>query len=712
MSETAEQTHALHPVLDALFARIRPEVPAERRDALEAFAKAFLRRLSDEELEHHGADLLFSMVSSAFAFADQRGNEQSAVRVFVPTDADEGYGSVGTIVETNTDDSPFLVDSVSEELGARELRVRLLVHPVVGTVRDERGRIERVLSGRDASHRESVMHYELERRLGEAERTDLERKIGEILHDVHLVVRDFEPMQERTRHMMDLARAAAGRYSPEEVSGTVDFLDWLLQLNFVLLGYREYDLLDLPDGRAIHATEGSGLGILSDVSRSTFADVTPLDSLPSYIRHRIEDGDLLVISKTKAYSTVHRRARMDYVGVRKVSPDGRITGEARLIGLFTSKAYMEPATKTPLLHHKLEQILAAEDLIPGSHDYKTVVELFGTFPKDELFQGSAEELRTLVVGLLQFEEQAGIRVMVRKDLFGRQVSIVVALPRERFTATLRKRLQDMFMERFHGVTVDYHLSLGETESAKIFFTVHVEAGVQIPEIRHEELEAEVERLARTWDDDLADALAARLGEQGGRALAAKYAPRFPDYYKTSDTDWALAVDDVLNLEELASSPDGFVVGIGNESAGERLTRVRLYKTGGKVDLSAFMPLLESLGLRVVEEIPVHLEGEGRVFIHDFGVLDARGAVLDLEGVAGAVRDALGAMWRGEAEVDSLNRLVIVGGLTWEQIHVLRAYRTYRMRVSARFTDEYRNDSMAANPHIAARLVELFEAKFD
>src|SRR5438034_481411 len=556
------------------------------------------------------------------------------------------------------------------------------------------------------------MHYELERRLGETERADLERKIAEILHDVHLVVRDFEPMQERTRHRMDLARAAAGRYTPEEVSGTVDFLDWLLQLNFVLLGYREYDLLDLPEGRAIKATEGSGLGILSDVSRSTFADVTALDSLPSYIRQRIEDGDLLVISKTKAYSTVHRRARMDYVGVRKVSPDGRITGEARLIGLFTSKAYMEPATKTPLLHHKLEQILAAEDLIPGSHDYKTVVELFGTFPKDELFQGSAEELRTLVVGLLQFEEQAGIRVLIRKDLFGRQVSIVVALPRERFTARLRKRLQEMFMERFHGVTVDYHLSLGETESAKIFFTVHVEPGVQVPEIPHEELEADVERLARTWDDDLADALAARLGEQRGRALAASYAPRFPDYYKTSDTDWALAVDDVLNLEELSSSSDGFVVGIGNESAGERLTRVRLYKTGGKVDLSAFMPLLESLGLRVVEEIPVHLEGEGRVFIHDFGVLDARAAVLDLEGAAEAVRDALGAMWRGEAEVDSLNRLVIVGGLTWDQIHVLRAYRTYRMRVSARFTDEYRNDAMAANPHIAARLVGLFEAKFD
>ena len=237
--------------------------------------------------------------------------------------------------------------------------------------------------------------------------------------------------------------------------------------------------------------------------------------------------------------------------------------------------------------------------------------------------------------------------------------------------------------------------------------------MQIPEIPHEELEAEVERLARTWDDDLADALAARLGEQSGRALAATYAPRFPDYYKTSDTDWALAVDDVLNLEELASSPDGFVVGIGNESAGERLTRVRLYKTGGKVDLSAFMPLLESLGLRVVEEIPVHLEGEGRVFIHDFGVLDARGAVLDLEGVAGSVRDALGAMWRGEAEVDSLNRLVIVGGLTWRTDprpprvpHVPDAgLRAVHGRVPQRFDGR-------EPAHRRRGSCDLFEAKFD
>ncbi|MDP9184251.1 MAG: NAD-glutamate dehydrogenase [Actinomycetota bacterium] len=716
MSNTAAQTtdpaDQTASILESLAAEISAGTPSDRRDAMLAFAKMLLRRLSDEELQTLGVQQLLGRVRSTFAFVDARGNHPASVRVFVPTLEADGYLVTGTIVETSTDDSPFLVDSVMEELNARDLHVRLLVHPMIGTDRAGDGHLGRVLASRDAAHRESVMHFELERRLNEQDRADLEGRIRAILHDVRLVVRDFEPMQERVRHMADLARQAAVAYSPQEVDETVAFVDWLLQLNFVFLGYREYRLADGPTGRTIQAVPASGLGILCDVSTSSFADATPLDSLDPEVRRRIEEGELLVITKTKAYATVHRRARMDYVGVRILDPDGTIVGEARLIGLFTSKAYMEPAAKTPLLHHKLDQIIRAEDLIPGSHDYKEVVELFESFPRDELFHGTSEELRALVVGLLQFEKHGGIRVLVRKDLYGRQVSIVVALPREKFSAPLRKRLQDMFQARFNGTSVDYHLSLGETESARIFFTVHVEPGQQIPEIPYEELEAEVERLARTWDDDLLDHLSAHFGPDRGPMLAVEYGPRFPDYYKVAETDWEQVAMDVDRLERLKTDVDGFVIGISNEEVGERLTRVKLYKTGGKVDLSAFMPLLESLGLRAVEEVPIAILGEGRVYIHDFGVLDARGAVLNLEAEADLTTDALTAMWLGEAEVDSLNRLVIAADLSWQQVQILRAYRKYRMRVSARFTEEYRNDALAHNPHIARRLAELFETKFD
>jgi glutamate dehydrogenase len=706
-ASSSEPRPALVPLLDL----IQERVPPELRETVAAFAKTYLRRLADEEISTAPPEQLYDLVRSTFDFVDGRRLQPWVVRVFNPDVATDASSSPGTVLETNVDDSPFLVDSVTEELTARNLIVRRVLHPVMGTSRDAEGRLERISSARDASHRESVMHFELDRRLSDASRADLEERVKTILHDVRLVVRDFEPMVDRAHRMLEMARHAAVRYSPQEVGETVDFLDWLLQLNFVFLGYRDYELVDTPGGRAIRTVAGSGLGILSDVSRSTFADTTLLDSLDPSLRRRIEDGDLLVFSKTNAYSTVHRRARMDYIGVRRVDAEGEIVGEARMIGLFTSKAYMEPAAKTPLLHHKLEQVLTAEDLIPGSHDYKAATTLFESFPKDELFQASAGELRRLIGGLLQLERHGGIRVLVRRDLYGRSISIVVALPRDRFNADLRKSLQRLFIERFHGSTIDYHLSLGETENARIFFTVHVDPGVQIPEVPYEELEQEVERLARTWDDDLRDALIARVGPDHGAALADRYALRFPDYYK-SNRDWALIVDDVLKLDEMEQNDEGFVVGLGNESTGERLTRVKLYKTGGKVDLSAFMPILEALGLRVVEEVPTGLLGDGKIYIHDFGVLDSRGAVLDLENSAARVEETIVAVWRGQAESDSLNRLVVAGGLTWEQVGILRAYRKYRQRISTRFTEEYRNDVLAENPLISSKLVAYFEARFD
>jgi glutamate dehydrogenase len=296
--------------IQALISRIQRDVPEDRRGPLSAFAKAYTRRFSSEDLAATSDDELLAKVCSTFGFADGRATSPNAVRVFNPTLQADGYETPGSVLETTTDDSQFLVDSVTEELSARDLAPRQILHPVVGTIRDGTGRIERILPARDAEHRESVMHFELDRRLSDDEREDLEHQIAHILRDVYLVIRDFVPMQARVATMIEGAKEAGVRFPPEEVSETVDFLNWLLDLNFVMLGYREYELFDAPIGRAIRAVPGSGLGILSDVSGSTFADVTPLDALDPDLRRRIEDGDLLVFSKTNAYSTVHRRARM------------------------------------------------------------------------------------------------------------------------------------------------------------------------------------------------------------------------------------------------------------------------------------------------------------------------------------------------------------------------------------------------------------------
>ena len=702
------------PLLEQVLALITGRAPKDRAEPLRAFAAEYTRRMSSGELAGLSPEELAGQIEGAFRLADERRGEV-AVRVFNPEPSVDGYRTEGSVVETNTEDSPFLFDSVNEELKARHLAVRRVVHPVIGTVRGTDGRIHEAVHARGSDTRESVMHFELDRRLPPAMLTGLEHAIADVLSDVRLAVRDFRAMRERVGTMIEIARAGAKLYQPDEVEETVTFLEWLLDMNFIFLGYREYDLVETEDGKSLVVRSGSALGILSKPGSSSYEQRVPLSSLEPSLRSRIEGGDLLIYSKTNRASTVHRRARMDYIGVRRVSPGGEIVGEARLIGLFTSKAYMEPASRTPLLHRKLSQILEAEDLFEGSHDYKAVVAIFESFPKDELFAASTHELRRSVMGLLALQEQGHVRLFVRRDLYGRSVSLLVALPRERFSAELRMRLQDLFMERFRGSSVDYHLSLGESQLAMIHFAVHVADG-EVPDVPFAQLEHEVVELAQTWDDRLLELMERTYGPARARELFGRWAPRFPDYYR-STTDVELAVTDIEHFERLEQDDIAFVVGIANVKGedGEVLTRIRLYKVGGKIQLSDFVPTLEALGLRVVEERPTDLLGEldtDERFLHDFGVLDADGHPIDVESSGARLADAIAAVWRGDAESDSLNRLVVTAGLDWRRVTVLRAYRKYHHRVNASFTAEYKNDAFAAHPSIARMLWELFELRFD
>ena len=693
---------------------IDAEVPPDRIEPVRAFAVAFTRRMTPKDLQERAPEELLGVILGAFELADARRPDEFAVRVFEPSLTRDGYETSGTVIEVSTPDSPFLYDSVNEELQSWGFTIGRVIHPVIGIERGADGRIERIVHVKQAPARESLMHFELEQDLTDQERAELEQAIRGVLGDVRLAVRDFDAMRDAARGMIEIARAGSALYPPEEVAETVAFLEWLLDLNFVFLGYRGYDLVDLPEGRALVAAAGSGLGILSKVDWSAYEKPVPLATIEPNLRARIEGGDLLIYSKTNRTSTVHRRARMDYIGIRRVSPEGRIVGEARMVGLFTSKAYTEPASKTPLLHRKLQQILDAEDLFEGSHDYKAVVSIFESYPKDELFAASTEELREQVMGLLHLQESKHIRLFVRRDLYGRSVSLLVAIPRDMFDAEKRHRLQDLFLERFQGTTIDYHLSLTEGGLAQLHFTVHVGHG-QVPDVSFDLLEREVVEIARSWEDRLLERLLTEHGQDDGRRLFERWADRFPDYYKAA-TDAAVAATDVERFEELVSGDQPILIALDDATAeGDTLTHVRLYKEGGKVELSDFVPTLESLGLRVVDEWPTTLQGDEddeERFLHDFGVLGPGHRPLDVDEAGERVAGCIAAVWRGECESDSLNRLVVSSGIDWRQVEILRAYRKFHHRVNASFPVEYKNEAFAAHPHVAAKLVELFERRFD
>jgi glutamate dehydrogenase len=705
MGAADAKTSAAGPLVKELLARVAERVPAERMSAVREFARAYVRRIPLEDEPRLTAEELFGQIMGAFELADARDGAPLAVRAFNPTLASDGYTTVGSVIETNCEDMPFLVDSVSEELTAQGYEIRSLIHPVVGTERDERGHIRRVLHAREAPTRESVMHFEITRHLSAAELAALADRVRLILRDVQAAVRDHEAMRARVPVMIEAARASSARYAVDEIEEARSFLQWLMDANFVFLGYREYAI---SEGK-IRTVLGAGLGILEDDSLSRYREPVPLEAIDPELHDRLFSGPLLVVSKTNRFSTVHRHAKMDDITVKRIDEHGETVGALRLLGLFTRKAYVEPAGRTPILSRKLRQIAIAEDFLEGSHDYKSLVELFESFPKDELFTAPVEELRQTLVRLLDLQERRNIQLFIRRHLDEQRISVLVALPRDRFNADLRQKLQDLFLRCLHGSSIDYHLSLGDEEQARIHFTVHVDG--KMPEVSYGELEAEVVRLARTWDDRLLDRLTQLYGEERGAELAEKYSRLFPDYYKSS-TDIYLTVLDIEQFERLDAGAD-FAVALQNErGVDQSLTRVGLYKKAGKVRLSDFLPILEHLGLTVVEEVPTRLQGEGDVYLHDFGVLGPDGRTLDLQECGDRVADAIAAVWRGECESDSLNRLVVTAGLAWRQVAVLRAYRTYRQRTYSGLTEEYQNDAFARNPEIARKLVGLFELRFD
>ena len=322
----------------------------------------------------------------------------------------------------------------------------------------------------------------------------------------------------------------------------------------------------------MHVQPGSGLGILRDDETSRFAEPTPVAELPDFLRERlVATGDLLVIGKTNRRSRVHRRARMDDVTVRVLRPDGTLAGLLRVIGLFTSLVYLEQASRTPLLRRKLQAIIEAEGLIEGSHDYKATVAAFESFPRDELFQAPVEALRAEIVAAARAQEAQRVTVTVRRDAASRNVTVMVAVPGDRMSTELRIRLQELLAARFHAESVEYHLALVEDAAAQLFFLLHVPPE-GAPDVPLDELEREVARLARTWDDRLADELIARFGETDGRRLAKLYSARLPDYYKTA-TSPELALQDIELLERVAAG-EPFAVGLQNERARAHAGRAR------------------------------------------------------------------------------------------------------------------------------------------
>ena len=684
------------------------------------FAAAFLGRAPPEFLRERSTDALAHLVLGTFRFLQRSHPGGVEVEVFDPTLEDEGWSAPVTVVRANLSDRPFIVDTLREYLHSQELAIEYLIYPAPYVDRDENGRIREVRAAASGEPMESLVYCEVAQVANPAELEKIRSEVTRRLQDVVRATADFHAMQEAINRVVaqleERARDLPDRRA--ELTEIQAFLHWLRDGAFVFLGYRAYDLVAEKGQVQVVVEPGSGLGILRNEEDSSYAAGVPLESLGPGLRALVEGGPPLIISKTNAESTVHRRARMDYIGVKKLDAGGRVSGEHRFIGLFTSRAYAEDAETIPILRDKLRQILEATAVAPDSHDYKEIKTIFSSMPKEELFLTSAQKIGEDVRTVLTAYDTDGVRVTLHEDVLHRGVSAMVIIPAERYSADVRKRVEHLLVQAFDGEIMNFHLALGGGDQARLHFYLVARPG-RFETIAVTELELSIGELIRSWSDRVRAGLERVRPPDEARRMARRYTEAFSQEYQAA-TSPAAAVQDILELEAMQAEDRPVSVSFSNTAdtswvpEEEGVTELKLYQLGGPLVLSEFMPILENAGLRVIAVNPFQVRGGAvpKAIVYTFAVQDKAGQPLDVAGRATAIAETILAVRAGDASNDITNGLVLATGLHWREVDVLRAYSAYALQlgvVPARFALPA---AMLRHPHIARMLFELFQVKFD
>ncbi|GGF78476.1 NAD-glutamate dehydrogenase [Azorhizobium oxalatiphilum] len=682
----------------------------------EAFTRQLFGSAAPEDVEALLPEAIAALARTAWGHLSAHKPGASDVHVFTP--ALPGQPAI-TVVETVNDDMSFLFDSVAAELTDRGIEVQLVTHPIFALERAGASvtGVETDLAaaaGRGLK-RESLIHLHIPALGGAEAEAELREALLRVLADVRAANTDFLAMRGRVAETADRYRDDSAPYTPAERLEAADLADWLVDDNFIFLGLRAYALT--PEG-GLEAVPESGLGVLRDPAvHELRLGSEPVVTTPE-IRQFLAGGKPLIITKSSLRSKVHRRVFLDYVGVKLHDDEGRLTGELRVIGLFTSTTYTHSVAQIPYLRTKSEAALHRAGLDPDSHSGKALATVLETYPRDDLFQIDLDTLQAHALDILSLYDRPRVRVLPRVDAFDRFVSVLVFAPRERFDASLRKRVGAALAQAYAGqVAAVEPVFLVDLPLTRVHYIIGRQEG-RTPDVNRDALEKDISRLSLTWADRLRDALFASHGMREAQQLAERYGNAFDAGYIAA-YGVQTAVEDIARLERLSDArPVALDFYRGADDTQSRIS-LRLLSHGRPLPLSQRVPMLENMGLRAIDESSYEIEAKGRgnseaalSWVHEMSLERTDGRDIEVSGSAERLEDLLTAVLRDEAYNDGFNALVLDTQLNWREVALVRALARYLRQAGIAFSQDYLWTTLVHHAGVAEKIVRLFHIRFD
>ncbi len=709
----------------ALINAVLEALGRNRAKGLREFGEHLFANAPYEDLAPYTAEELARLAAESWSFSASRQSGRPKVRFHnpePPEEDDDSALSQITVVEAINDNMPFLVDSAMAELHERGYEIRCVLHPIVAVERDGKGRRQAFLGShapddRPKALRESVVHIHVSRIDSEAERKDAAAALGAVYDEVRVAVRDWRAMVERLSREIAGYKTNPPPIAEAEVAEAIAFLEWIADDNFTFLGMREYAFVGEAEQARLERVvdeSGAGLGLLSDPEVKVLRRGREYVTVTPEIREFLMQPVPLIVTKANVKARVHRRAHMDYIGLKTFDDDGRLTGELRIIGLFTSTAYNRSVRFIPHLRRKVDLVMERAGFDPASHNGKALMNVMETFPRDELFQVDTELLLDWSLAILQLGERPRVRVLARVDKFDRFVSVLVYCLRDRFTTSVRIAIGEFLAEAFQGKVSASYPSFPEGTLVRVHYIIGRYEG-ETPRPDQAWLEGEVARLTRTWTDNFREALYQHHKPLRADELFRTYDEAFSGGYQQTYSG-ETAVHDLEVVVKLTESQPLAISFHRPWPDRPEVAGLKLFRLGNPVPLSERVPILENMGFKVINERSFRIDcpDDGAfklVWLHDMVLERADGEPIDLGALSAPLEAAFMAVNRGLAENDGYNALVVEAELDWRDIAMLRAYSRYLRQARIPYSQDYMWSTLNRHPELAALLVELFHVRF-
>jgi glutamate dehydrogenase len=679
------------------------------------FVKAFYSESKAYDFANYSVEDLYNAALFSFDFFNTKKSGEMKVRICNPTLQKDGFESPYTIIDIVNDNMPFLVDSTVSYLDKQGIRIKNILHPIFSISRDKSGKFQEISAEKNATQ-ESVIQLHIEKTTAASDLKMLEENISQILETVSLVVEDWKPMIElakKAQNQVDNAKTILK--DAKEISEIKEFISWIIEGNFILLGAKEFDVKEVKKGEySLEEIKNSSFGVF----RSKYAEMMPKVANSSFeeVSDSIKNPYVIEVLKSRYRSKIHRVTNAERIRVQKISADGKVLGEFRFIGLFTSSAYHDTIQSIPLIRGKVAKVIADSGYMKGSHNYKDLISVLESYPRDELFQISAQDLLKNASGIVAICGRSQVKFFARKDKFNRFVSCLIFTPRDHSNSDIRDKIKDYLAKSYNGEIADSFVQI--TDSNLIRFHVVVRTNNAIPQCDELAIEREIAKMTRVWSDDLREAVKDKFGDSQTISIFAKYKNSFSVSY-INRFDPRRAAIDISRIEEcLEKKSVLFNLYKSSENLPDDVTELKIYSPQKELLLSTIMPILESFGFNVIQEhtYVVNVEsGEkdgSKVWIHYFHLNLSKAGHKFSEKIKINFEKTVSLIWSDVTQVGFLNRLVIASDLHWKQVYMLRAYAKYLYQVGFRYNQSYVAEVMVKYCDLTKLLVELFEAKFD